>query len=96
MVIDMLRAETHYADMQTTTAPRFLGSRSLSPAAVESLVRIGDLEARAIHATGTAPETWNVRRSGRWSRTGLDLDAIRHTIPGGGRALAKACRRLAR
>jgi hypothetical protein len=78
------------------TAPRFSGSRNLTESAAESVVRIGQLEARAIYATGSAPEAWTVRRAGRWTRTGLDLAAIRRTVPGGGRALAKACARLAR
>ncbi len=77
-------------------APRFLGSRPLTPSAVEHVVRIGQLEARALAPQGQAPEVWTVRRAGRWTRDGITLANIRRTIPGGGRALAKACSRLVR
>ena len=84
-----------------SNAPRFLASRTLTSRAgvvlaVEMLVRIGDLEARGLAKPGEAPSLWNVRRAGRWTRPELDLNHIRRTVPGGGRALAKACARLAR
>ena len=79
-------------DATNTMGKRNLGFAGLAEAAV----RIGQLEALSFYRAGGEPELWTVARAGRWVRTGLDLGAIRRTIPGGGRALAKACARLAR
>jgi hypothetical protein len=82
--------------MKTTTAPRFLGSRTLdigARPAVEYLVRIGQHEARALVVAGSTPESWKVSKAGSYSGRELDLSAIRQ-IPRVGPALGKACARL--
>lgn len=78
---------------------RFLGSRAvLAPggALVEAVVRIGDLEARAVAPQGEALDLWTVRSLRRgWTREQVslaDMRASRQMLP----AVAKACSRLVR
>lgn len=82
--------------MSNATAPRFYGSRPLTNGAgkvlaIEMLVRLGDLEARALARPGSEPEWWEVKRAGRWSAK-VDLHDMRRLHRG--RALAKVCARL--
>jgi hypothetical protein len=63
---------------------------------VEAVVRVGQLEARALVPAGAPLVSWTVRRAGRWSREGVGLEDLRRGRLHRGRSLAGACAALAR